>query len=186
MGRQREFDPEDAIAQAVDVFWERGYTEASVQDLCKSMDINPGSLYATFGAKQDVFRAAIKHYLKSVTHEGIGRLGNAESGLEGIKAYFDYIVDGILTGKRCNGCFGTNSFMEVSETDSEIKALMTEHFRYLENAFDQALQRDGFSETQGKASFLGCVAQGLNVLARTEPERTTLERIVSNALLVLK
>jgi TetR/AcrR family transcriptional repressor of nem operon len=76
--------------------------------------------------------------------------------------------------------------MEVSETDSEIKALMTEHFRYLENAFDQALQRDGFSETQGKASFLGCVAQGLNVLARTGPERTTLEQIVSNALLVLK
>ena len=113
-------------------------------------------------------------------------MDSAETGCAGIKAYFDYIVEGILTGKRCNGCLGTNSFMEVSETDPEIKALMTEHFQFLENAFNRALVRDGFVGASGKASFLACVAQGLNVVARTTPDSDTLEQIVSNALSTLK
>lgn len=186
MGRHREFNKEDALTSAVDVFWQRGYTDASIQDLCKAMSINPGSLYAAFGAKQDVFRAAIRHYLDVVTREGIGRMDLADTGTAGIRAYFDYIVEGILTGKRCYGCLGTNSFMEVSETDPEIKTLMTDHFQSLENAFDRALARDGYSDTRGKASFLACVAQGMNVLARTKPGRGTFESIVSNAMSALK
>lgn len=185
MGRRREFDTEDALISAVNVFWQRGYTDTSVQDLCKAMSINPGSLYAAFGTKQDIFRSAIRHYLKTVTKDGIGRMAGADTGIAGIHAYFDYIIDGIMNGRRCNGCLGTNSFMELSETDETIKTLMTEHFQQLENAFGVALARDGVDDTGGLASFLTCVAQGLNVLARTAPPKDTLTRIVSNALLTI-
>lgn len=186
MGRQREFDTQDALTSAVNVFWERGYTDASVQDLCKAMSINPGSLYAAFGTKQDIFRAAIRHYLKTVTEEGIGRMATTKTGIDGIRAYFDYVVEGIVHGRRSYGCLGTNSFMELSETDGIIKSLMTEHFQHLENAFARALARDGFDDIQGLASFLTCVAQGLNVLARTGPSHATLRQIVANAVLTLE
>lgn len=185
MGRHRKFDTDDALSSAVNVFWKRGYTDASVLDLCNAMSINPGSLYAAFGTKQDIFRSAIRHYLNTVTQDGIARMVCADTGIEGIRAYFDYIVDGIVNGRRCQGCFGTNSFMELSEADETVKDLMTEHFQHLENAFAQALSRDGFDDVRGLASFLMCVAQGLNVLARTAPTQDTLNAVVANALLPL-
>jgi TetR/AcrR family transcriptional repressor of nem operon len=182
MGRRREFNVHEALNSAVNVFWERGYTDASVQDLCKAMSINPGSLYAAFGTKQDIFRSAIRHYLKTVTKDGMGSMASAETGAAGIRSYFDYIVEGIVTGRRAYGCLGTNSFMELSESDPTIKSLMIEHFQHLEESFRGALARDGFDDPGGLAKYLTCVAQGLNVLARTAPTRTALTEIVENAL----
>lgn len=186
MGRPREFDTDIALSQAVDVFWERGYTEASVQDLCKAMNINSGSLYAAFGTKQDIFHKSVKHYLAMVARDGFSRITSHGTGADGIRAYFDYVVDGILTGKRCNGCLGTNSFMEVSDNDDLIKQMMNDHFALLEDIFLQVLTGDGYANAEGISHYLVCFAQGLNVVARTKPDAETLDRIVSTALICLE
>jgi AcrR family transcriptional regulator len=61
-GRPRKFDPDKALERAVDVFWRRGYEGASLQELTGAMGVNRPSLYATFGNKEELFRAALDHY----------------------------------------------------------------------------------------------------------------------------
>lgn len=61
-GRPRAFDRARALHRALEVFWEHGYEPASVAMLCEAMDINPPSLYATFGNKSDLFLEALRHY----------------------------------------------------------------------------------------------------------------------------
>lgn len=185
MGRPREFDKTEALSAAMGVFWGRGFTGASMQELCDAMGINPGSLYGAYGGKQDLFHAVVKHYLYTVTQEGIGKIEEANSGVEGIRNYFDYIIEGITCGLRRNGCFGTNSLLELSHKDKEIQKMMTDHFHLLESTFKRALINDGMQNAASHAALLLCVAQGLNVLARTSPERVTLEQIVSAALATL-
>lgn len=64
-GRPRSFDRDAALAAAMDVFWEKGYEAASVADLTAAMGINPPSLYAAFGDKEQLFLAAVERYLQS-------------------------------------------------------------------------------------------------------------------------
>ena len=62
MGRPRAFDRDQALDQALHVFWDKGYEGTSIADLTGAMGINPPSLYAAFGNKEALFRAALDRY----------------------------------------------------------------------------------------------------------------------------
>ena len=61
-GRPREFDPEEALSAALQVFWRRGYEGASLAELTEAMGITKPSLYACFGNKEALFRKALDLY----------------------------------------------------------------------------------------------------------------------------
>ncbi|MFE1596043.1 TetR/AcrR family transcriptional regulator [Nocardia sp. NPDC058705] len=61
-GRPRGFDRDIALRRAMEVFWELGYDGASMSDLTAAMGINSPSLYAAFGDKEALFRAAVELY----------------------------------------------------------------------------------------------------------------------------
>lgn len=62
MARPKEFNPAEALDKAMHVFWRKGYEATSMEDLLTAMDINRGSLYATFGNKRELFLKAMDLY----------------------------------------------------------------------------------------------------------------------------
>jgi AcrR family transcriptional regulator len=68
LGRPREFDLEAALEAAMLVFWRKGYEGASMSDLTASLGVTKPSLYAAFGAKEDLFRAVLDRYDKRTAH----------------------------------------------------------------------------------------------------------------------
>lgn len=64
-GRPRGFDREAALEKAMDVFWARGYAGASIAELTEAMGINPPSLYAAFGSKEELFKQAVALYAET-------------------------------------------------------------------------------------------------------------------------
>lgn len=62
MGRPREFDAGSALDQAMEVFWRHGYEGATIAQLTDAMGINPPSLYAAFGNKEGLLKAALDRY----------------------------------------------------------------------------------------------------------------------------
>jgi AcrR family transcriptional regulator len=62
MGRPRTFDCGIALDQAMEVFWRHGYEGATIAQLTDAMGINPPSLYAAFGSKEGLLKAALDRY----------------------------------------------------------------------------------------------------------------------------
>jgi len=44
MGRYREFDKDEMLERAMKIFWRHGYSAISINEVCRKMDLNPGSV----------------------------------------------------------------------------------------------------------------------------------------------
>lgn len=191
MGRNRGFDVDDALDSALRAFWEHGFDKTSMQDLCRVMDIQPGSVYATFGSKRDLFVTALRRYAATVSAEAVARVTAAPSGLQGLRDYFAHLVDAMVDGDKRWGCLITNSLVEFAGRDPELGDLMTGHLAKLRAAFADAITRaaaDGELRAgvdTSSADLLVAVVQGMNVLAKTQPGRAALTAIADSALATL-
>ena len=65
MGRPRRFDRDEAIQQAMHIFWEHGYESTSLAQLKAGIGggITAPSFYAAFGSKEELFKEVVAHYL---------------------------------------------------------------------------------------------------------------------------
>ncbi|MBI0378520.1 TetR/AcrR family transcriptional regulator, partial [Streptomyces albiflaviniger] len=70
IGRPRGFDTDQALEQAMRVFWEQGYDGAGLTDLTSAMGITRTSMYAAFGNKEDLFRKALERYTEGPASYG--------------------------------------------------------------------------------------------------------------------
>jgi AcrR family transcriptional regulator len=61
-GRTRQFDVDEALGRALEVFRARGYEGATLPELTRAMGINRPSLYSAFGNKEQLFRKALDRY----------------------------------------------------------------------------------------------------------------------------
>lgn len=170
------------------MFWEQGFDGTSIQALCRAIDVQPGSVYAAFGNKRDLFVAALRRYVDTVSAEAIERINGAPSGMEGLRSYFAHLVDAMVDGNRRWGCLITNSLVEFAERDPELAAMFQVHLAKLQTSFAAALAR---ARTDGElrlgagpdsAGLLVVVVQGMNVLARTRPGRAALQAVADAAL----
>jgi TetR/AcrR family transcriptional repressor of nem operon len=62
MPRGKTFDPDDKIDEAVDLFWRRGCDAVSIQDIVDTLGLNRGSLYTTYGDKEQLWLRALGRY----------------------------------------------------------------------------------------------------------------------------
>lgn len=67
MGRPRTFDRDNAIEEAMYLFWEKGYESTSLSELKAGIGkgISAPSFYAAFGSKEALFRECVQRYLST-------------------------------------------------------------------------------------------------------------------------
>ncbi|MFG2003224.1 TetR/AcrR family transcriptional regulator [Spirillospora sp. NPDC048911] len=61
-GRPREFDVDERLDRALEVFWRQGYEGTALSDLTEAMGINKPSLYSAYGNKEALFIKALDRY----------------------------------------------------------------------------------------------------------------------------
>lgn len=63
MGRPRNFNEEDVVDSAAEVFGRLGYTACSIDDLVEATGLQRGSLYKVFGSKRGLFEKVLRKSL---------------------------------------------------------------------------------------------------------------------------
>lgn len=137
-GRPRAFDPSTALAAALDLFWARGFEAAGVEDLTRATGLSRSSLYATFGSKQGVLRAALAQYSDTVCAR-LATLAADASPRAAVRAVLQAIID--PDGDR-RGCFVVNCLTELAPHDTEVAALGRAHQTRLEQILADRLGGD--------------------------------------------
>lgn len=142
MARPKEFNPDEAIEKAMHVFWHKGYEATSMEDLLSAMNINRGSLYATFGDKHELFLKAMDRYC---TGGGIGTgisiLKQPGPALPLIRRFISAMLEFGLSDPQRRGCLITNTVMELAPHEKDIARKVSGRLQMAEEAFYTLLTR---------------------------------------------
>ena len=144
-GRTRQFDADEALDRALEVFWTRGYEGATLPELTKAMGINRPSLYAAFGNKEQLFRKALERYQTgrmSFLAEAL-RKPTARAVVEAIFAGFVRMQRDCDNARGCLTVSGALAAGEAAETVRRELALLRQAVvKMLRERFNRAV-RDG-------------------------------------------
>lgn len=192
MARPKEFDRDEALQKAMEVFWARGYKAASVGELVRHMGINRQSLYDTFGDKHALYLAALDRYREVEGVKMFALLESPGSVKKALRRLFAGVVEGSLCDQSRRGCFMGNAMSELASRCPETAARGCGQLAAAEGALYRALLRGkregdikGGRDLRAVARFLYSSLQGLQLMAKTTQDRKTLEDVVRVTLSVL-
>ncbi|WPO73347.1 MULTISPECIES: TetR/AcrR family transcriptional regulator [unclassified Streptomyces] len=121
MARPRQFDEQDAVVRATELFWRRGYHATSVRDLGDELKLTPSSLYRTFTDKHTLFLRALDHYRATESAQA-ERLLDADSRpiRHVLRDWMLWLVTCPPDGEPGRGCFVVNTATELGTTDDQV------------------------------------------------------------------
>ncbi|CAL9506847.1 hypothetical protein SUDANB95_03528 [Actinosynnema sp. ALI-1.44] len=135
----KHFDPEAALDAVVRLFWRRGVATTGIQDVVDATGLNRSSLYATFGGKQELYRAALERYVRE--RSNLAPLEDDDRGLPAITDFFHRLVDARCTGEHAGwGCMISNAHAGAENDDPRVRAVLDRQHERLHNALLNALR----------------------------------------------
>jgi TetR/AcrR family transcriptional repressor of nem operon len=192
MARPKEFDPGEAMQEAMEAFWERGYHGTSVNDLLAEMNLNRGSLYGTFGDKKKLFLTVLTEYSrqgKEMLEAAIHRPGPAKAIL------VDWVTttaEGCTGEAGLRGCLALKAGMEMAPHDKDVANWMKEATREREQMIAKLIKRgqgegeiDASLDARAVARYLITSLTGLKVLGTASPSDRDVRDVVRLILRVL-
>ncbi|URK86932.1 TetR/AcrR family transcriptional regulator [Rhizobium sp. RCAM05350] len=188
MGRPREFDVDDALETAMELFWRKGYEGTSLTDLTEGMGITKPSLYGVFGNKEGLFLKALERYERTKMnffHEAL-KEPKARDVAEKILRGF---ADSQTAETGPSGCLGINGALACSEAAAEIQKCLIENRhrgeRDLGKRFERAAKEGDLPaghEPYDLARYIMTISQGTAIQAASGADRSALYRVIDMAL----
>lgn len=188
MGRPREFDTDAALEKAMRLFWAKGYEGTSVADLTEELSISRPSLYAAFGDKQSLFRAALERYATGPAGYVAAALGRP-TAREVAEQLLRGAADLQTSARNPGGCLTVNGAIACGEEAAPVRQALSAHrtagVTLLRRRFERAkvehdLPKD--SDPAALARFLAAVVYGMAVLASGGGSRKELEQVIRTAM----
>ncbi|WP_298874588.1 TetR/AcrR family transcriptional regulator [uncultured Bradyrhizobium sp.] len=188
MGRPREFDADVALDQAMEVFWRHGYQGATIAQLTEAMGINPPSLYACFGNKEGLLKAALDRYT-NLRGAWMDEVVAAPTAREVAERMLMGIADKQTDPANPPGCLlvqggiacGTGS----ENVPFELAARRAQNEDLLRDRFVRAKAEGDLIPTSDPAAlarYVSAVSVGMGVMASSGSDREALRQVASVAV----
>jgi TetR/AcrR family transcriptional repressor of nem operon len=190
-GRPREFDLDDAVRDALEVFRQRGYHGASMVDLLAGTKLSRGSLYKAFPDKRALFFAAFELYARESLERLRDKLATG-TGREGVRTALLHHAH--VAAQSCcqKGCLISTATGELLPDDAEARERVGGYYARMLALLAEAVRRgqaegviDRAQDPQALARYLQTVIQGLRFVAKTGADEGELRAVACAAMAAL-
>lgn len=184
---EKSFDEAEVLEKAMLAFWRHGYASTSMKNLVASMDLHPGSIYAAFGNKKNLFRLALQRY-EEQNRAFLVELEKKHTPRNAVLAIFDHMVADVHDHPDNCGCFLVNSMIDAAPKDDDINQSVMRGLAAFE-AFCQRMiekaQEIGEVRPELDAAKTARILQGLiagaRVVTRANPDHRRAQDIAEHA-----
>jgi TetR/AcrR family transcriptional regulator, transcriptional repressor for nem operon len=189
MPRPKEFDRDQALDRAMELFWARGFEATSIGDLTQTLGIGRQSLYDTFGDKHALYLAALDRYI-----ERYGGLGPGAVEVKGpvrkvMRRLYQAVIDTTIEDPG-RACMLVSAAAERCPSDGAVRDRFCRNATLLEAAMARRLEQaraelPNGADPRALARTLVTVLLGLQVSAKGGTPRQTLEQVADTAVALL-
>jgi len=180
-------DRQEAIQKATQLFWEKGFHATSMRNIQDHIDLRPGSIYASFGSKEGLFKETLRCYAQS-SLERLAGYAETMPALEALQAFMTSVICRPASDSPSDMCMLAKTVAELTEENGELLEEAKGHLKRIENAFAELLvqaQRDGTvdknRDPKRMASFLQIQLMGLRAYSRANGDDKQLQEFVDEA-----
>jgi len=192
-GRPRAYDPDQALAAAMQAFWRLGYAGTSLEELSEATDMNRPSLYAAFGDKHTLYLKTLDLYLETAQREVARIMESGTTLLEALTALYERALSWYMPeGEPARGCYLIATAATQCMLDAQVRQRLQVALGRFEKLFEQRFRQ---AQTAGElpagadpaalASVALAVNHTLALRTRAGVTRDALHEVIDNALLVM-
>lgn len=189
MPRKIQFDYDQAIERATRLFWRKGYSNASLRDLLRVMEIGEGSFYNTLKSKKRLYVECLKHYNATVSQRRLKALLSPESVKSGMRAFFKIVLDEMDDPRTPRVCLLAASLSGDVLAEGELKRCVLKEMDGFYGVFVQRLESAKSSgelaadfNTEVAGQLIVTYLQGLFRVIRVLQSRAEVERQIEALL----
>jgi TetR/AcrR family transcriptional regulator, copper-responsive repressor len=192
-GRPRAYQPEVALAKALDLFRKDGFAATSLDDLSAATGMNRPSLYGAFGDKRELYIKSYRRYREDARAAMQDIFRNEQPIRQRLARIYAVALDIYLSGETGpRGCFTVMTAASEAVADPDIRAMVLEGFVELDKAFAAcfrlAKERGELPEGADPAVLAQLASATIHTIAiraRAHVPRKDLEAIVKGAIDVM-
>jgi AcrR family transcriptional regulator len=141
-GRPRSYDPDRAMAQARDAFWDAGYNGTSLDDLSKATGMNRPSLYGAFGDKRVLYLKTLDRYREMGRTVMEKELSHDRPLADALRGVFARAISIYLAGEHgARGCYLIGTAATEAVRNAKIRAVFAAGLHELDDLLEARLRR---------------------------------------------
>ena len=193
MVNMAKFDRDEVVRQAMLLFWKQGYHATSMRGLQSAVNLRPGSIYSSFGGKDDLYRESLLCYTQASLH----RLDELrESVISPLSALEDFIWEMITNqdgSAASDMCFLVKTVLELNEDHDNLVLIAKDALKKMETGFANLVieaQHKGEVRKERDPHELACFIQvqliGMRAYKRFNKDQSGLRLLLQNLISYLK
>jgi len=177
---------EAVLDKTMNLFWEKGYFNTSIDDITVVTGLNRAALYKCYGGKDKLFLAMLERFRNNITNKVTIPLQTKINGIEGIATFFTQFLELYdSAGLRSRGCFLISTAVDIHAHNKEVDYFIKDFLDDMRAKFRNLLMHTKTEkllnpkvDIDSSADFLVGNLFGLMTLCRSSAPRQVFENHV--------
>ncbi len=191
-GRPKLYDTEAALKAAGAVFWTKGFSGTSLDDLSDAMGMNRPSIYRAFGDKEDIYRQALNQFGMVMDEAFKLTLSHEKDFHKGLRKFFRKALELYSSEEIPLGCMVWSTAPAAAlihpEVQSDLLAAISHVDAMIRQRVELAIEEGQINkdvDAKTLSKLIQALLHSISIRVRAGESIPSLRRFIDSAILIL-